>query len=93
VPCVGNIGVGDMEDILEQNRVGVVLRDFSETSNSASADKLLALVDEAATPARCRATAERLFSLDSGVVTYSGIYRSLSDARDIANQRRHAEVR
>ena len=35
VPCVGNIDVGDMEEIIEGERVGVVLRDFSAAAHAA----------------------------------------------------------
>jgi glycosyltransferase involved in cell wall biosynthesis len=78
IPCVGNINVGDMEQILEGERVGVALRDFSPADIEAGVDRLLALLDEPGTRARCIDTAHRLFSLDGGVEAYDAIYGSLT---------------
>jgi glycosyltransferase involved in cell wall biosynthesis len=78
VPCVGNVNVGDMEEILEGNRVGVALRDFSPADHDVAADRLLKLLDDPATPARCTETARRLFSLESGVAAYRAIYERLA---------------
>jgi len=81
VPCVGNFGCGDMGEILEENHVGVALKDFSEASISTATERLLALVGDPATPGRCRQTAERIFSLQRGVGEYRSIYASLSGSR------------
>ena len=78
VPCVGNEGVGDVKEILEENRVGVVLTDFSQFGIEAGADRLLALSSDPDTPRRCVETARRLFSLDVGVESYNNIYESLA---------------
>ncbi len=78
VPCVGNVGVGDMEEVLEGRRVGVALRDFSRTDIESAADRLLALLEEPDLRSRCVATARDLFSLDVGVEAYRNIYEDLS---------------
>lgn len=78
VPCLGNVNVGDMEEILEGNRVGVALTGFSEQERRAAVDKLLALLDDPELRTRCADTARRLFSLDAGVDAYRGIYESLT---------------
>jgi glycosyltransferase involved in cell wall biosynthesis len=77
IPCVGNIKVGDMEEILEGERVGVALRDFSSDDHQDAVDRLLALLDEPGTRERCVATAHRLFSLNRGVEAYRTIYDML----------------
>ncbi len=77
VPCLGNVGVGDMEEILEGERVGVALRGFSPAELEEAADRLLTLCADRETPARCRAAAVRLFSLESGVAEYDAVYRRL----------------
>ena len=77
VPCLGNTGVGDMEAILEGEKVGVALTDFSPADRAGAVDRLLALVADPEMPARCRAVAEKLFSLDQGVIDYRAIYREL----------------
>jgi glycosyltransferase involved in cell wall biosynthesis len=77
VPCVGNVGVGDMEEILEGRRVGVALRDFSAADIASAADRLLDLLDDRELRNRCVTTARELFSLDIGVNAYRGIYKAL----------------
>jgi glycosyltransferase involved in cell wall biosynthesis len=78
VPCVGNRGVGDVEEILEGNHVGVALEGFSADDVNAAASRILALVDDVRTPLRCTETARRLFSLEIGVELYQSIYNDLS---------------
>lgn len=78
VPCVGNVGVGDMEEVLEHNRVGVALQGFSEEQLQSAADRILALVQEPGIRDRCAAAASELFSLRTGAEAYAGIYVSLA---------------
>jgi glycosyltransferase involved in cell wall biosynthesis len=80
VPCVGNTRVGDMEAILEGNRVGVVLSDFSPADHHAAADRLLALLDDPDVRKRCVDTAQTVFSLEAGVAAYRSIYQSLASS-------------
>ena len=77
VPCVGNTGVGDMEEILEGNQVGVALTDFSPDDMTASVDRLVSITNDSSTSGRCVETARRLFSLDGGVKDYRQIYQAL----------------
>jgi glycosyltransferase involved in cell wall biosynthesis len=77
VPCLGNRGVGDVEQVLEGNRVGVAARGFSDASLATSVQRLLDLLGEPAVQNRCRNTAVELFSIDRGVAAYEEIYRSL----------------
>jgi glycosyltransferase involved in cell wall biosynthesis len=78
VPCVANAGVGDMEEILNSEGVGIVLRDFSQQSLIDGMNKLVRLVQNPATARRCRETARRLFSLETGADQYREIYERLS---------------
>jgi len=77
VPCLGNAGVGDMEAVLEGERTGVALTDFSHPDRVSAIERLFALLDDPALAAHCRDTAERLFSLDTGVAAYARIYEEL----------------
>ncbi len=77
VPCLGNDGVGDVREILEDNRVGVSLGDVGEEAIRAGIRRLVSLAEAPDTPARCRAAAERLFSVADGVAAYDRIYRAL----------------
>jgi len=78
VPCLGNVDVGDVGDILESNRVGVALPGFSETEIEAGVERLLALTMEPDIQQRCRAAAVELFSLNGGVEAYDRIYTKMS---------------
>ena len=84
LPCLGNAGVGDMAEIIEDNKVGVALTDFSDADRTAAVDRLLALAADPATPARCVDAARRLFSLDDGVASYRAIYRGLTAPEAVA---------
>ncbi|WP_420137955.1 hypothetical protein [Sphingomonas sp.] len=77
IPCLGNVGVGDMAQILEGEAVGAALQDYTPAARSEAVDRLLALLADPATPARCRATAERLFSLEGGAAEYRAAYEEL----------------
>ncbi len=79
VPCLGNDRVGDMAEILEGNRVGVALTDFSDTDRRASVKRLIELVRDPETSRRCVETARALFSLEAGVTRYRDIYLKLSN--------------
>ena len=77
VPCLGNIGVGDMEEILEGSRVGVAVRGFSEIELKDGMKQLTALAREPGIEQRCRSAAVARFSLDQGVEAYAAIYDEL----------------
>lgn len=77
VPCICNAGVGDVDHILESENVGVVLADFSPDTLKCCVDKLLAMVEDQSAVNQCRATAEKYFSLQQGVESYSRIYADL----------------
>ena len=77
VPCLGNIGVGDMAAILENEQVGAALGRFDEIAMRKAIDRLLKLTQTAGIHARCRDVALRYFSLDEGVRAYDQIYREL----------------
>jgi glycosyltransferase involved in cell wall biosynthesis len=78
VPCVVNRGVGDVVEIVTQDRVGVVLEGFTDRDRAAAADSLIALSREPDIRQRCVESARRRFSLEDGVAVYDAIYRSLS---------------
>lgn len=77
VPCLGNAGVGDMAEILEGRRVGIVLGELSKVRLKAAASRVIALTREPGLQGRCRSTAEALFSLDQGVAAYETVYGNL----------------
>ncbi|MFM5948504.1 MAG: hypothetical protein ACKOPM_04630, partial [Novosphingobium sp.] len=77
VPCLGNVGVGDMKLILETEGAGVALREFTPAERSRAVDRMLELASDPATAAHCRAVALRHFSVEDGAEDYRKIYREL----------------
>ena len=74
VPCVGNAGIGDVEEILEGRRVGLTLRRLDDAEYEAAVDKLLALLADPGLRDRCVGAAAELFSLTVGARAYGAIY-------------------
>nr|WP_305119161.1 glycosyltransferase [Tahibacter harae] len=77
VPVVGNAGIGDMDALLGDGRVGFLLRDFDTGSLEDSFRHLRRLWGDAGLAARCRAAALAQFSLREGINRYDAIYRML----------------
>jgi glycosyltransferase involved in cell wall biosynthesis len=78
VPCLGNAGVGDVEELIEGRRVGVAVRDFSDAHLREGLSRLVALVHGDGVQQRCRETALESFSLERGAAQYDAIYRELA---------------
>ena len=78
VPCLSSDGVGDVSAILEGERVGVVVRDWSDEGQRAAVRDMLALLDDPGLRGRCVAAAHSRFALTDGVAAYRAIYRRLA---------------
>ena len=82
LPTICNAGIGDTDEILTRERVGVIVRNFDEASFDEAARAALALAEDADLGARCRETAYRYFDLVSiGGVGYRNAYRRLAAGR------------
>ena len=68
-PMVVNKGLGDMDLFIEEFGAGVVL-DGSSQNLQDGATKLINLVFDPETPKRCRALAEKYFSMEKGASKY-----------------------
>ena len=73
-PVVANPGVGDVEQVVNQHRVGVLATGASSVEIDACVLELLALLKDPDLASRCRRTAEQLFSLESGTSVYRQLY-------------------
>lgn len=80
IPCISSAGVGDVADILEDDRVGIVIRDFSPEGRRAAVQQMFSLLDDPEVEQRCVAAAASRFALTTGVEAYRGIYRALAGA-------------
>ncbi|MEW6409545.1 MAG: glycosyltransferase, partial [Nitrospirota bacterium] len=77
IPVIINYGMGDTEKIVKENRVGVVVDEFSEERYIKAVNDLKDLMRENDLKNRCRKTAKQYLSLDSGIEKYFDIYNSL----------------
>ena len=78
LPVIATDGVGDVTDILEGNRVGVVLRHDDESSWPAVAQELGMLLKDPDLKARCRRVAEQHFGLAEGASEYLRVYGEMT---------------
>ncbi len=77
LPVVTGAGIGDHDRQVREQRVGLVLEDFSEGSLARAARELPVLLADPELPGRCRALAEAEFSLAGGAERYLELYREL----------------
>lgn len=82
-PCLANAGVGDVEEIFRQSGTGIVLSvdkqgRFADHDFRVALERLIDLANSEGIARRCRETAERHFSLETGTAAYDKIYRSLT---------------
>ena len=75
IPHVCNAGVGDVDDIVSHNGVGVSIKEFSDIEYNRAIDVMLKNT-EPNTWAIMRA-AEEVYSLKSGVNLYAKVYQYL----------------
>lgn len=76
-PVVVNRGVGDVAEMVEQYRVGVVVQHGGTDEMLAAWNSLQLLCGDPALPERCRQAAEAMFSLTDGVDAYHSIYQKI----------------
>jgi glycosyltransferase involved in cell wall biosynthesis len=73
-------GVGDLDDLVAGERVGVSLSGSDPDAIVSGARELWALSADPETPSRCREVARRRFSIDRGVESYLQLYMRLADS-------------
>jgi len=79
LPAVSNEGIGDTDELLERERVGVVVRGFTDEDYASAAARAVALASDADASARCIAAARRHFDLVSvGGARYLSVYRRIA---------------
>jgi glycosyltransferase involved in cell wall biosynthesis len=83
LPVVSNKGIGDTDELLESEHVGVVVRGFDSDELTQAVDEALALAAEPDIAARCRVAAQKHFDLSSvGGSRYLNVYRRLCNHRE-----------
>lgn len=85
LPVITNAGIGDCDQMIDGNRVGVVMGQFSEAEFVRASSDLWTLLNDEQTAARCRALAETRLSLSRvGGPRYAAIYENLLGAASLA---------
>lgn len=77
LPVIVNSGVGDYDEIVEKEKVGVIIREFSFNGYDHALDVLQKLFESRDLRNRCRRVAKKYLSLDVGIEKYQQIYQSL----------------
>jgi len=80
LPVLTGPGVGDVDEILRRENVGVVLDDFSPDSFWHGWKAMTTLLKDPQTPARCRSVALGHLSLTQGVACYERVYEEMGRA-------------
>lgn len=78
LPVVSNAGIGDLDALIERERVGVVLRGFAEKDYIDAAGKIEVLMKDKNLQKRCVRTAYEYFDLNNvAVAKYLAVYKTL----------------
>jgi glycosyltransferase involved in cell wall biosynthesis len=77
LPVVCNAGVGDMDQLVERERVGVVLPSLDDQTYEEAAARVMTLTEDAEVRARCRHVARAAFDLQTVGRRYVSVYRRL----------------
>jgi hypothetical protein len=78
LPVVTNCGIGDMDELMSKEGVGITIPDFSDESLLAGVRQLLGLLGDQDVHTRCRHTAEKYFDLEKvGWRGYGNMYEQI----------------
>jgi glycosyltransferase involved in cell wall biosynthesis len=77
LPIVCNRGIGDLDEVLEKENVGVLVDSFSDGGYTEAGQRLQRLLQDPGLANRCRSLAETRYSLKLGTESYDRLYREL----------------
>jgi len=77
IPVISNAGIGDLDRLIGEGKVGHIVQDFTEAEFARSLVAIEGLMNDSSVSRRCRQQAEEAFSLVSGVSRYAKLYRQL----------------
>jgi glycosyltransferase involved in cell wall biosynthesis len=87
LPVLTTRGISDLDDIVADERVGVVLPGHADEDYRQAFRELLALLDDPELPQRCRRAAERHYSLSSSVERLGAFYDAVLEAGRVRTPR------
>lgn len=93
LPVVSNAGIGDVDSLLERERVGVVVRDFTSAEFARAAEAAHGLANDASVRTHCVEIARRHFDLQAvGGKGYANVYSRIANMNaEKASQGAHNE--
>lgn len=78
LPVVSNCGIGDLDEMIETDKVGALIDDFTKNNYLESLQKINELRKDTNLVENCKATANRRFDLEKvGGEKYRSLYRQL----------------
>jgi len=78
LPAIGNCkDIGDMSEILLENRTGADVAPLSDKGYSTAVANMLTLLQDESLSSRCCELAKKRFSLEYGVAAYARVYEQL----------------
>ncbi|MBX7535481.1 glycosyltransferase [Qipengyuania sp. GH1] len=84
VPVIVNEGVGDVAEIVRTNKIGVVVSSATPDELEHAYDELEILRRDRHLPARCRETAQEIFSLTAGANKFREVYARIINFNSIS---------
>ena len=82
LPVVSTAGIGDVDDLLDENRVGVLVRELAPCAYEPAAQAAFELAGDMEARERCRAVARKKLSLaEVGIPRYDALYRAVAALR------------
>ncbi|OGW74683.1 MAG: hypothetical protein A2Z72_05410 [Omnitrophica bacterium RBG_13_46_9] len=79
LPVICNRNIGDLDDIIEKNRIGILVDGFNMESYKDSYKRFSELLKDKELKTRCRKVAEELFSVEKGAESYLEVYHSITE--------------
>lgn len=77
LPIITNKGIGDVEEIIMDNGVGVMVDGFSALDYGKAITLAEKFLQDQNMPSKCRKAAEKTFSLETAVLRYNDIYKTI----------------
>jgi len=81
LPVISNAGIGDLDDVIAEDNVGVILDDFNAESYGRALGEMKLLLLDQSIAERCRESARKRFDLASvGGARYRRLYQRVSES-------------
>ena len=76
-PVITNLINNDVQEIISENKVGIIIENFTKSKLKYYAEKFVKLIKSDNINYVCRATAEKNFSIEEGAIRYKDVYEKL----------------